>query len=160
MSRNHGYTVTTEWTGNLGEGTSGYRSYSRNHQVTGANKISPIPGSSDPAFRGEAARYNPEELLVASLSACHMLWVLHLCADSKLVVTAYTDTASGMMVEQEDGGGEFTEVTLRPQIRLTDPSRAGELDSIHHRAHQLCFIARSVKFPVRVEPVDAPRAER
>jgi organic hydroperoxide reductase OsmC/OhrA len=158
MSRNHAYLVTTEWTGNLGEGTANYRSFSRNHEITGSGKAAPIAGSSDPSFRGDPSRYNPEELLVASLSACHMLWLLHLCAETHLVVLAYTDNASGMMVEHQDGSGEFTEVTLRPRVTLADASRWEELEALHHRAHELCFISRSVKFPVHVEPVRAEPA--
>lgn len=112
----------------------------------------PIAGSSDPAFRGDAARYNPEELLVASLSACHMLWYLHLCSDAGIVVTSYDDAASGTMAEHADGSGEFTEVTLRPRVAIAEGSRQGEAETLHGRAHALCFIARSVRFPVRIEP--------
>ncbi len=111
-----------------------------------------VPGSSDPAFRGDATRYNPEELLVASLSACHMLWFLHLCGDAGLVVTTYDDEARGTMVETVDGGGHFTEVVLHPVVTVSrgDPARAAHL---HDRAHGLCFIANSMNFPVRCEAV-------
>lgn len=152
MGRTHSYRAHVEWTGNLGDGTSHYRAYSRDHLISGPGKSVSIAGSSDPAFRGDATRYNPEELLVSALAACHMLWVLHLCADAKLVVTAYSDSPAGTMVETEDGGGEFTEVTLRPKVDLADPARVTELDAIHRRAHELCFLARSMRFPVRVEP--------
>src|SRR5499427_7128682 len=101
--RTHRYQVTNTWTGNLGPGTSAYAAYSRNHEISASAKSAAIPGSSDPAFRGDAARYNPEELLVGALSACHMLWVLHLCADAGIVITDYTDEASGEMVEHTDG---------------------------------------------------------
>ena len=150
MGAHHYHTVTT-WTGNLGSGSAGYREYSRDHEITAGRKPA-IPGSSDPAFRGDPARYNPEELLVASLSTCHMLWALHLCADAGIVVTEYTDAATGTMVETPDGGGQFTEVTLRPRMRISDPARIGEAAKLHHRAGELCFIARSVRFPVRHEP--------
>jgi organic hydroperoxide reductase OsmC/OhrA len=106
MPKTHDYHITTEWTGNLGSGTADYRAYSRNHQISAAEKTAPIHGSSDPHFRGDGARYNPEELLVASLSTCHMLWVLHLCADAGIVITAYADDATGVMVENEDGAGQ------------------------------------------------------
>src|SRR6476659_5822051 len=105
--RKHQYQITNRWTGNLGTGTSDYRAYSRSHELSGAGKIAPISGSSDPLFRGERSRYNPEELLVASLSACHMLWALHYCADAGIVVLEYLDEASGEMVERPDGSGEF-----------------------------------------------------
>ncbi|MET0399931.1 MAG: OsmC family protein [Longimicrobiaceae bacterium] len=147
----HSYEVRVTWTGDLGEGTSGYRSYARAHEIEAAGKP-PIPGSSDPAFRGDPARYNPEELLVASLSTCHMLWFLHLAAEAGVVVTGYRDDARGRMLETPDGGGRFTEVVLRPAVTVragTDPAAA---DALHGRAHELCFIASSVNFPVRCEP--------
>lgn len=152
MPKQHRYTATVRWTGNLGEGTAGYKAYTRDHEI-GAPGKPPLPGSSDPAFRGDASRYNPEELLVASLSACHMLWVLHLCAAAGVIVVDYRDEPEGTMVETGDGGGRFTEVVLRPRVTIrrgADPALAA---SLHERAHTLCFIANSVNFPVRHEPV-------
>jgi organic hydroperoxide reductase OsmC/OhrA len=149
--REHRYQVTTAWEGNLGTGTSSYRAYSRQHSISAPAKLSAIPGSSDPAFRGDPSRYNPEELLVASLSACHMLWYLHLCADAGIVVTAYQDAAEGTMIETQ-GTGEFSQVTLRPRVTLADSSRAQAAAALHEEAHRLCFIARSVRFRVHVEP--------
>jgi organic hydroperoxide reductase OsmC/OhrA len=151
----HRFAVTNRWTGNLGAGTASYTAYSRDHEISGAGKTAPIPGSSDRAFRGDAARYNPEELLVASLSTCHMLWMLHLCADAGIVVTDYVDDASGEMALHPDGSGEFTSVTLRPRLTLADSARAAEVLALHHRAHELCFIARSVNFPVTCAPTAA-----
>ena len=151
--REHHYRVRNTWTGNLGAGTGDYRSYSRNYEIAIPGKSDPLPGSSDPAFRGDPARYTPEELLLAALSACHMLSYLHLCADAGIVVTEYTDAASGTMSENDDGSGEFTRVILRPQVIITDPTRVAGAVALHHRAHQLCFIARSVNFPVEHEPV-------
>ncbi len=153
MAKQHVYQTITTWTGNLGGGTADYRAYLRDHELTAAHKSGPIPGSSDPAFRGDRSRYNPEELLVASLSACHMLWVLHLCADAGIVVTAYRDEATGTMAQSEDGGGQFTEVVLRPRMTIADAGKIAEAEAVHKRAHELCFIARSVNFPVRQEPV-------
>jgi len=150
--RTHLYQLHLEWLGNTGSGTSSYRAYSRNHQVTAKPGTPPIPLSSDPTFRGDEGRYNPEQLLVAALSSCHMLWCLHLCADAGLSVTAYEDDPTGTMAENEDGSGEFSEVTLRPMLTLADPSRENELETIHHRAHEFCFISRSMNFPVSVEP--------
>lgn len=150
--RQHCYKITNTWTGNRGTGTSAYAAYSRDHEISGAGKNSSILCSSDPSFRGDPGRYNPEELLVASLSACHMLWYLHLCSDAGIVVTGYQDEAEGSMVEQEDGSGEFTGVVLRPRVTITDPSRIAEAASLHARADELCFVARSVRFPVTLEP--------
>jgi organic hydroperoxide reductase OsmC/OhrA len=151
MSRGeHRYTIQLAWTGNRGEGTSSYRSYERSHVISVPGKPS-IPGSSDPAFRGDRARYNPEELLVASLSGCHMLWYLHLCADAGIVVTHYADEAVGTMVETADGGGHFTEVVLRPAVVIAPGGDVEHARQLHHRAHELCFIASSVNFPVRCE---------
>ena len=142
------YEVNVTWTGNLGSGTSGYQAYSRNHEIRSGGKT--LEGSSDPAFRGDGSRWNPEELLVSTLSTCHMLWFLHLCADAGIVVESYEDNASGTMAVTEEGGGRFTEVTLRPRVS----SNGGEdqIARLHERAHQLCFIANSVNFPVRCEP--------
>jgi organic hydroperoxide reductase OsmC/OhrA len=150
--RDHHYRIGARWTGNLGSGTSAYRAYSRNHEITAAGKEAPIPGSSDPAFRGDPARYNPEELLMGALSACHMLWVLHLCADAGIVVTEYVDDAEGEMVEHADGSGEFTRVVLRPKMKIADAARVADMAAIHHRAHELCAMARSVNFEVACEP--------
>lgn len=149
-STTHRYAATTTWVGNLGEGTRTYRGYSRNHDVS-IDSRPPLLCSSDPTFRGDPARHNPEQLLVASLSSCHLLWFLHLCADAGVVVTAYRDDASGTMLETADGGGHFTEVVLRPRVTVAGDVDAARLDALHHRAHELCFIARSVNFPVRCE---------
>lgn len=152
LEREHQYSVTTQWTGNLGAGTSGYKSYSRDHTITGAGKSAAILGSSDPVFRGDGTRYNPEELFVASLSSCHMLWMLHLCADAGIVVHSYSDEASGTMVETESGAGQFSEVVLRPRIVIDDVTRMIDAMALHDKAHELCFIARSVRCHVRVDP--------
>lgn len=151
MPKEHIYETNLVWTGNLGDGTKTYTGYSRAHEISIAGKPA-IAGSSDPHFRGDASRYNPEELLVAALSACHMLYYLHLCADAKIVVTDYTDSATGKMIETPDGGGHFTEVVLRPRVRISKESDTEKAGEIHHRAHELCFIANSVNFPVRAEP--------
>jgi organic hydroperoxide reductase OsmC/OhrA len=151
MDRSHRYAVTIEWTGNDGGGTPDYAAYRRDLAIRGEGKPE-IAGSSDAAFRGDPTRYNPEDLLVASLSACHLLWYLHLCATHGISVASYVDHAQGTMVVGPDGGGKFTEVVLRPHVRIAsgDLARATEL---HGRAHELCFIANSVNFPVRHEPV-------
>ncbi len=149
--RHHEYSATVTWIGNRGTGTSGYRDYSRDHVIAAGSKPD-IPGSADPAFRGDAERWNPEDLLVASVSACHKLWYLHLCAVSGVVVTAYEDHAEGLMVTEEDGSGRFTEVVLRPRVTISSGDRE-RAASLHHDAHEKCFIANSVNFPVRCEPV-------
>ena len=158
----HRYEVITRWIGNRGSGTSEYRAYGRDHEIAAPGKAQAIPGSSDAHFRGDATRYNPEELLVASISACHMLWYLHLCADAGIVVLSYTDTGQGTMVEDPNGGGRFTEVVLHPRATITRAEQAQEALALHARAHQLCFIANSVNFPVRHVPevsVAGDRAE-
>src|SRR6476659_2001253 len=126
MDHPHHYAITVTWTGNLGTGSSHYRAYARDHQISAEGKRAPVLGSADPVFRGDPSRYNPEELLVASLSSCHMLAYLHLCADAGIVVTAYHDAATGTLVEQNDGGGEFTAVMLRPHVTITDPARIAD----------------------------------
>lgn len=151
MAREHRYDVTIEWTGDLGHGTSSYRAYERRHELRAEGKPA-IPASSDPAFRGDPARWNPEELLVASLSSCHMLWYLHLCAANGIVVTGYRDRASGAMVEDADGGGRFAQVTLMPEILVARGADLDKARALHHEAHEKCFIASSVNFPVGCQP--------
>jgi organic hydroperoxide reductase OsmC/OhrA len=146
--KSHQYTTHVSWAAN-GEGTKTYRSYSRNFTITAQGKAD-IAGSSDPAFRGDALRYNPEELLVASLSSCHMLWYLHLCAVNGITVLEYRDAATGTM-EERDGSGQFVRVTLRPAIKVSAGNDLARAMALHEEAHRLCFIARSVNFPVEVE---------
>jgi organic hydroperoxide reductase OsmC/OhrA len=147
----HRYELSTRWTGNLGVGTASYSAYGRDYEVSAAGKPD-LAGSSDPHFRGDPARYNPEELLVASLSACHMLWYLHLCSDAGVVVDSYEDLAWGSMAVGPDGGGAFSEVVLRPRVTVARPEMVDVAVSMHARAHKLCFVANSVNFPVRHEP--------
>jgi organic hydroperoxide reductase OsmC/OhrA len=149
--REHSYAVTVTWTGNQGTGTSGYRAYSRDHEVF-ADGPATIAGSSDPAFRGDRTRWNPELVLTASLSQCHMLWYLHLCAEAGIVVLAYSDDAVGTMEETSDGSGRFTGMVLRPQVEIADAAMREAAFSLHALAHEKCFIANSVNFPVRHEP--------
>lgn len=147
----HGYQVGVRWTGNLGVGTAGYRAYARNHEVTAAGKPV-LLGSSDAAFRGDASRWNPEELLVAALSQCHLLAYLHLCAEVGVVVTEYEDRATGVMVTDAEGGGRFTEVTLRPVVTVLAEGMSQAAQELHGPAHERCFIASSVNFQVGCDP--------
>jgi len=149
--RTHLYRLPIRWTGNLGTGTASYRGYSRNHEYAGPGKPV-IPGSSDPAFRGDPTCYNPEELLVGSLASCHMLWFLHLCADAGVVVEQYEDAPEGTLVETPDGGGHFREVVLHPRVAFQGDVEPARIRQLHERAHALCFLANSMNFPVRVEP--------
>ena len=149
-SKIHFYEVNVRWTGNTGQGTATYRTYERSHEITVEGKPL-IFGSSDPNFRGDKTKYNPEELLVASLSACHLLWYLHLCASAKLVVTDYVDRPIGRMTETADGGGRFTEVVLKPVVTMQSGDLA-LIEQLHEKAHHMCFIANSVNFPIRCEP--------
>lgn len=146
-AKQHDYAVTVRWTGNTGSGTARYRGYERAHDISAPGKTV-IAGSSDPAFGGDAGRWNPEELLLASLSACHKLWFLGLCAQAGIVVTAYEDEAEGRMTEEPGGAGQFTAVTLRPRVTIATGSDAAMATALHDRAHAMCFIARSVNFPV------------
>jgi organic hydroperoxide reductase OsmC/OhrA len=150
MERQHVYETVITWTGNHGTGTSGYRDYGREHVVT-AEGPPPIEAGADPAFRGDPARWNPEQLLVASLSQCHLLWYLHLCAVAGVVVTDYVDRPRGTMLDTGDSG-RFTEVVLRPHTTVTDPAMVEKAITLHADAHRACFIANSVNFPVRNEP--------
>lgn len=147
----HRYETTVVWTGNTGEGTASFRAYKRDHDVR-AEGPPPIAASSDPAFRGDPERWNPEQMLVASLSQCHMLWHLLLCAIRGVVVVAYEDRAEGTMEMTKDGGGRFTEVVLRPRVTVADASMTAKAQELHEEAHAKCFIAQSMNFPVRHEP--------
>jgi organic hydroperoxide reductase OsmC/OhrA len=155
--KQHNYELHVEWTGNTGEGTKTYKSYSRDLTIASANKPE-ILASADPSFRGDASRYNPEELLVASLSGCHMLSYLHLCTVNKINVLEYRDYASGIMQQDNSGSGEFVRVTLKPRVTVSAGDDRAKALALHHDAHNVCFIARSVKFPVEVaaEIVEAP----
>ncbi len=152
MTGAHRYRVRVEWTGDRGEGTASYRGYGRDHRIVVAGKPD-ILGSSDPQFRGDADRHNPEELLVASLSTCHMLWYLHLAAEAGVVVTGYADQAEGTMVLDSDGGGRFAAVELRPEVTVAPSADRALAMALHEAAHAKCFIARSVNFPVTHHPV-------
>lgn len=147
----HTYRTHLTWTGNRGTGTSGYRDYDRAHEVSATDRPV-LLGSSDPAFRGDATRWNPELLLLAALSQCHLLSYLHVCVMAGVVVTDYADDAVATMA-QSGIGGHFTEATLRPHVVVTSPAMLDKAIALHEDAHQACFIANSVNFPVRHEPV-------
>lgn len=148
--KEHMYQVRVDWTGNDGSGTKSYASYRRDHTIACPGKPV-IGGSSDPSFRGDPSRYNPEELLVASLSACHMLWYLHLCAVNKVIVIDYRDDARGTMQETADGSGKFVRVELRPVVKTSADSDRDKAIALHEEAHRYCFIANSMNFPVEVK---------
>ena len=148
----HHYSLAVRWTGNLGSGTSSYREYSRDHDV----EIPGLPvlkGSADPTFHGDRSRYNPEQLLLTALSQCHMLSFLHVAVRHGVVVLSYEDNASGLMRVNRDGSGQFENVTLRPRVEVADPVHVGLAEEMHRQANQVCFIARSVNFPVMHVPV-------
>ena len=147
----HHYNITVEWTGNTGNGTRDYKSYTRDYSIQCEGKPE-IKGSSDPAFLGDRTRYNPEDMLVASLSSCHMLWYRHLCAEAGVIVTDYKDYAEGVMEETANGSGRFTAVTLKPVVTVKDNSMIEKANALHKRANEMCFIANSCNFPVDHEP--------
>ena len=150
MNKEHQYNLTVQWMRNTGTGTSSYTAYERSHIIHAENKEN-IQGSSDISFRGDKTKYNPEELLVASISSCHMLWYLHLCADAGVIVTAYTDNAKGVMKETETGG-LFKEITLFPVVTVKDVAMIDKANSLHSKANEYCYIANSVRFPVYHKP--------
>jgi organic hydroperoxide reductase OsmC/OhrA len=159
QEKRHHYEVQLRWIGNRGAGTSSYQAYLRDFEILGASKPV-LPGSSDPGFRGDPKRYNPEEMLVGALSSCHMLWYLHLCAEAGITVVSYEDHPSGTMVETADRGGYFEEVVLQPEILISAASDKSKAEVIHQEAHRLCFLANSINFPVvtkasvRFEPAE------
>ncbi|MDH2445077.1 OsmC family protein [Amnibacterium sp. CER49] len=151
MAANHSYAVEVEWTGNRGSGTTAYRDYDRTNTVRASGKPD-LAGSADRAFFGDPDRWNPEELLVAALSQCHLLSYLHVCVRAGVVVTGYTDAATAELQVDPDGGGRLTAVTLRPRVVLGDESQRALADALHEDAHRLCFIANSVRVPVVIDP--------
>ncbi|MFI6761972.1 OsmC family protein [Micromonospora sp. NPDC050417] len=148
----HRYALSLTWTGDRGSGTSDYRAFSRAHEVTGPG-LPPLLGSADPVFRGESGRWNPEQLLVAALAQCHLLAYLHLCATAGVVVTGYADEPEGVLTLTSGGGGHFTEVVLHPRVTVAAPDQVERAVALHPEAYRRCFIANSVNFPVRHEPV-------
>ncbi len=150
--KEHIYDIKILWTGNLGEGTQTYHSYSRNYTIASDGKKT-IHASSDPLFKGDSDKYNPEELLLAAISSCHMLWYLHLCSENEIVVISYSDSSQGVMGVNADGGGQFNSVTLRPEITISDKSKKALAESLHAKAHKKCFISNSLNFPVTINPI-------
>ena len=145
--KTHNYSINLNWTGNKGVGTKTYKEYDREYTFQAKDKAI-IHGSSDPAFLGNPALYNPEELLLASIASCHMLWYLHLCASNKITVLDYQDQPTGEMIENKDGSGNFTEVTLYPKIKLADNTMLEKAENLHKEANKFCFIANSCNFPI------------
>lgn len=164
MHDRHHFAVGVQWTGNRGEGTATYRSYGRDHRIHADGKRHEIEGSSDRVFRGDADRWNPEEMVIAALSQCHMLSYLHVAATNGVVVVDYRDDATGTL-QQEGDGGRLVEATLRPVVTLAahhDEADARRAEALHHRASELCFIANSVNFEVQHEPttlIETPLGE-
>ncbi|MGA2639407.1 MAG: OsmC family protein [Spirochaetia bacterium] len=156
MSAEHEYKSRLVWEGNLGDGTSTYQGYGRQWRIKTDGKPD-LVGSADPVFRGERDKHNPEDLLVAALSSCHMLSYLALCARDRISVLSYTDEATGVMKTTPEGGGRFESVTLRPRVEIADARRQALAMELHEKAHSLCFIASSMNFAVHHSAVVAAR---
>ena len=150
--KEHHYRATITWTGNKGTGTDHYKNYERSHNIIIENKAI-IEGSSDPAFRGDNSLHHPEDMLLSSLSSCHMLWYLHFCSVNNVIVINYNDTAEGIMQEENDGKGRFTEVTLHPHVTVQNQDMVELAIALHKKASEYCFIANSVNFPVIHKPI-------
>lgn len=150
--KSHTYKTKLTWTGNTGKGTVNYHAYQRDYKIQIEGKPE-IKGSSDPAFRGDKNRHNPEELFVASLSSCHMLWYLHLCSENGITVVDYSDDAEGVMTEKENGAGYFESVTLKPEVTILEPDKKKLAEQLHSQANKMCFIANSCNFEMGHKPV-------
>lgn len=148
MAKQHLYKTNLVWKGNKGSGTMDYRSYDRDFEVE-INGKTPIQGSSDSVFLGDKSKYNPEDLLLSSVSSCHMLWYLHLCSKNGIVVIDYKDNAEGIMSENADGSGRFTEIVLKPEVVISNASDINIANALHSDANKMCFIANSLNFPVK-----------
>ncbi|UCR90127.1 OsmC family protein [Mycetocola spongiae] len=151
MYGEHNYELALRWDGNRGTGTSGYRDYGRDVRVSVAGKPD-LEGSADRPFRGDPQKWNPEDLLLAALAQCHLLSYLHVAVTAGVVVTDYRDVATALMREDGAGGGNFIEAVLHPVVTIERESMREAALAAHQRANELCFIARSVNFPVRHEP--------
>jgi len=151
MPKQHQYQLKVTWTGNKGTGTDHYTHYERSHTIEVENKVT-LLASSDAPFLGDATKHNPEDFLLASLATCHMLWYLHLCADAGVIVTNYIDNPQGTLLQQDDGGGSFSSVTLHPKVIVLHASMIEKANSLHIKANQKCFIANSVNFEVKHLP--------
>jgi organic hydroperoxide reductase OsmC/OhrA len=151
MKHEHKYKLTAKWHGNKGTGTSGLRDYDRSHTVSIANKPELHLTTDNPAV-GDKTKLNPEDLLVTAISSCHMLSYLYVCALEGVIVTDYVDHATGTMIEHEAGGGQFKEVTLNPEVTVQDASMIEKALELHHKAHEICYIANSVNFEVFCNP--------
>ncbi|MGU3576650.1 OsmC family protein [Brucellaceae bacterium C25G] len=147
----HKYTSSIIWTGNRGQGTINYRGYDRTWDVCVPGK-SVIHCSNDPLLGGDPAKMNPEDLLLSALSACHMLWYLHYAANAKIIVTAYQDKPVGFGEVEKSGAGRFTSAILRPHITVPVDTDIALATALHDKIHDVCFISRSVNFPVTYEP--------
>lgn len=150
--KEHQYQVKVEWTGNQGKGTRSYKAYNRNHRIFSEGKQQEILGSADVSFMGDRERYNLEEMFLSSLSACHMLWYLHLCAVNDVILTYYKDEATGILEETEDGAGRFVEVNLHPKIRISNRNMLEKAMQLHTEANKKCFIANSCNFKIGHKP--------
>lgn len=149
--KTHLYQLQIAWTGNLGTGTSDYKSYSRDFNLL-ADRKPLLAASADLPFRGDGSKYNPEDMLLASVSSCHMLWYLHFCATAGVIVTDYIDNPTGTLTQDADGGGRFTEIVLHPEVTISDSSQIDLANSLHAQAHEKCFISNTLNLPVLVEP--------
>jgi len=156
--KKHHYKTMLKWTGNTGVGTKDYKAYERDHEISVTGKQQAILGSSDPSFMGDAARYNPEELFLSSLAACHMLWYLHLCSVHQITVVEYLDNATGIMEEDKNGSGCFTAVTLHPQVIIKEPDMVQKANALHKEANTMCFIANSCNFNIGHQPIITVKA--
>lgn len=151
MNKQHNYKLAAEWTGNTGKGTSSYRAYERSVTISINNKVD-ILGTSDTAFNSDKTKHNPEDLLLAAVSSCHLLWYLHVCSEAGVSVLEYVDHAEGIMTETADGGGRFTEITLHPEVVVSDPEMIEKAMALHKDANKFCYIANSCNFPIHHSP--------
>ena len=152
MNTQHNYKLAVKWTGNQGSGTSNYNEFERSYAIQIENKIV-INGSSDPEFRGDRTKHNPEELLLAATSSCHMLWYLHFCSENKIIVVDYIDNATAILQETENGNGKFSSITLNPIVTVTEKAMIEQATELHKKANEFCFVANSLNFKVEHQPV-------
>jgi organic hydroperoxide reductase OsmC/OhrA len=151
VTSTHEFKTQTEWTGNTGEGTTTYEGYNREYTISSEGKEN-ILGSSAAGFRGDVSKFNPEDLFIASLSSCHMLWYLHLCADNGIKVISYIDSTEATLGVFLNGKGFFQHITLKPQVVVEDPAHIQKAIALHQKANKMCFLANSLRLPLKHVP--------
>lgn len=144
---NHLFKATLNWSSNKKQEETISKFYNKSHQIKIEGK--PVLDiSAAKAFKGDPSLYNPEDLLLSSLVSCHMMSYLYVCSQNGIEVLEYSDNAEATLEVSPDGSGRFTEVRLKPKVKISNPDKVELALELHTKANKLCFIANSCNFPV------------